>query len=228
MEEKKINLYQRFLHHNMAIVGGFLGAYAVFFRNDFLGNAQTANLIFFVFAILGRNPKEVALRAGGLGLFVGAILLYVYIEKKLKKDSRIFALVFDLAAIICLGLMPVKMDPVLALYPIFFAMPFQWNAFASVYGYSSATIFSSNNVRQATLALGEYLLEKDKKHLHKMVFFLGSLIGFYLGVGLGYVGATRLGIKSIFVALIFLLWASVLLVLCRKNEEKKFKKAGIS
>ena len=57
----KQQMYNRFLHHNMAIAGGFLAGYAVLIHSNFLGNAQTSNLFFFVFSILKRNPLQAAL-----------------------------------------------------------------------------------------------------------------------------------------------------------------------
>ena len=32
-------------HHIMAICGGFMACYAVMLRSDFIGNAQTSNLL---------------------------------------------------------------------------------------------------------------------------------------------------------------------------------------
>lgn len=62
----KQQMYNRFLHHNMAIVGGFLAGYAVLIHSNFLGNAQTSNLIFFVFSILKRNLLQAVLAQGSL------------------------------------------------------------------------------------------------------------------------------------------------------------------
>ena len=62
----KQQMYNRFLHHYMAIVGGFLAGYAVLIHTNFLGNAQTSNLIFFVFSILKRNPLQAVLRFFGV------------------------------------------------------------------------------------------------------------------------------------------------------------------
>ena len=46
-------------HHIMAILGGFMACYAVLLRMDFIGNAQTSNLIYIVLALLGNNLLEV-------------------------------------------------------------------------------------------------------------------------------------------------------------------------
>ena len=37
------------------------------------------------------------------------------------------------------------LDPVVALYPVFFAMSIQWSSFAGARGFYSSTIFSTNN-----------------------------------------------------------------------------------
>lgn len=36
------------IHHSMAITGGYLGVYALLCRDDFFGNALTSNMIYIV------------------------------------------------------------------------------------------------------------------------------------------------------------------------------------
>lgn len=211
------NQLNRLLHHNMAMVGGFFACYAITTRVDFFGNAQTANLIHLTTALLGANMYEVLLRLIGLIIYVSAAMIYVFIIKKTSKDVRIISLIFDLIAILLLSIFPEDIHPIISLYPIFFAMSFQWNAFPGSYGYASSTIFSSNNTRQTSLALAEFLCDHDKKHLHKMFFFLGSLISFHIGVAVSYYSIKLLYFKAILICTILLIPALLLILYSKKN-----------
>lgn len=211
--ETKKKMITRFLHYNMAAFGGFLGCYAVMLRADFLGNAQTSNLLYLVISIIGRDINQFLLRVGALLLYVSAAMLFVIIKKKTNYNIKLISLIIDLGAVITLSLLPVEMNPILALYPIFFAMSFQWNSFPGEYGYASSTIFSTNNLRQVSLSIAEYLVDKEKKSLHKAIFFAGTLLGFHLGIAIAYVSVNVFGVKATLVDMIFLVTGSILLFL---------------
>ncbi|MEE0844122.1 MAG: YoaK family protein, partial [Ruminococcus sp.] len=66
--------------------------------------------------------------------------------------------------------------------PIAFAMPVQWNAYKKAGGNSSATIFSSNNVRQAVMLSTTYVMDRDKKALRNAKFYWATLLCFHTGV----------------------------------------------
>ena len=206
--------YQRFLHHSVAMIGGFLGAYAILVRSNFFGNAQTANLIYIIFAIFGRDFWSFLCRVGIFVLYFGSGVVYVLIQNKTSWNTQKIALWLDAIMIVILGFLPSDMDSMLALYPIFICMSFQWNAFSGVYGYASSTIFSSNSVRQVSLAIGEYLCNKDKKHLHKAFFFIGSLIGFHLGVASGYLAVIHLGLRAVWMGLFHVALSACILKKC--------------
>ena len=220
ISENKLNMLRRFLHHNMAAFAGFMGAYGLLLREDFFGNAQTVNMIYIIFAILGRDFKEFLLRVVVLILYVGAALIYVYMGKKLKNDTRVAALIVNTVSVVILASLPEDTDPVVGLYPIFFAMSFQWNAYSGVYGYNSSSIFSTNNIRQVSLSLGEYLIDRNKNHLHKMFFFLGVLVFFHIGVAYGFVMTMIRGQSSIWFDLVFIASGAVLLGFVKKAEKE--------
>lgn len=222
INESRKNMLLRFLHHSMAMTGGFFACYAIMLRADFMGNAQTSNWIYLVLAILGRNPLEFITRLFGVFLYLLAAILYVVIIRKTHLNIRWLSIMTDIFAIVILALIPEDFDPVISLYPIFFAMSFQWNAFPGSYGYQSSTIFSTNNTRQVGLSIGEYICSKDKKHLHKTVFFLGSIAGFHIGVAFAYMAVCAFGVSAVWFNLINLLIAAVFLVL-EEKEEKRVK-----
>ncbi len=215
MEHKK-TMRNRIIHHNMALVGGFLGSYAILCRADFLGNAQTANLIYLVHAILGQNAHEVLLRLIALALYFTSTMLFVVVRDKSNWNVQKVSLGIDLIAIIALGLIPLSVNPIIGLFPIFFSMAFQWNAFPGGYGYVSSTIFSTNNTRQVALSVAEYFCHKDKRKIHKAVFFLGSILCFHLGVAIAYIVTKYASVHGVWLACIFLLPAALLV--CQEEQ----------
>jgi uncharacterized membrane protein YoaK (UPF0700 family) len=177
-EEARKNQLKSHLHHIMAVVGGFMAGYAILNRSDFLGNAQTTNWIYLVFALLGRNFFEAMLRVVVVFLYVAGCMAYVFIKNKTHWNIQRVSVLIDAVAVLILGFIPSTASPVISLYPIFFAMAFQWNAFSGSYGYVSSTIFSTNNTRQMALAFAEYLCNHDKNYLHKLGFLQRALSAF--------------------------------------------------
>lgn len=224
-EENKLSMVTRMLHHNMAIFGGFFAGYAILTRSDFLGNAQTSNLLYIIFSLLGRNWKEMLLRIGAVLIYFSAIILFVFIKNKMRINVKTVSLIINSIAIIIMGFMPSDINVILGLYPIFFSMSFQWNAFPGGDGFVSSTIFSTNNLRQFSLSIGEYMCDGDRKHLKKTFFFLGSLIGFHIGIVFAYFSVSMFGMKGVWMNFITLISASILLIvedgLCNVKMEKK-------
>ena len=90
-----------------------------------------------------------------LVIFIGAIALSAVLAKNVRWNVKYLAVLFDFAAICVVGFLPAKMDPVKALYPIFFVTAFQWCVFKGANGYVSSTIFSTNNLKQTVLSAAE-------------------------------------------------------------------------
>lgn len=215
-------------HHCMAVVGGFMGGYAILTRGDVFGNAQTANLIALVHAVLGKDFLQFFIRILALAVYILGTMGFVMIKNKTDWNVKKISLCIDFMAVALSGVIPASVNPVLALLPVFFAMSFQWNAFPGNYGYVSSTIFSTNNLKQTTLALSEYLCERDKKHLHKMWFYLGSLLCFNGGVIVSYFATKYLGIKGIWLNGSVLLLAGVLVWMETSSETKGAKIKQVS
>ena len=119
-------------HFLMAICGGFLGGYAIFSRMAVFGSAQTANLIELVHSVLGNDILEMCLRLGALLIYVGAIIIAVYLEKRSKINLKYLCSALELLAVLIVGMIPATVDPLLSLYPIFFVTAFQWCVFKGI------------------------------------------------------------------------------------------------
>ena len=210
------------IHHLMAACGGFMGVYAIVSRMGVFGSAQTANLIELVCDILGRDPLEISYRVLALAIYIGAMVLFVVLEKRSSWDVKRVSIVIDLAAVAVSGFIPEGINPFAALYPVFFASSFQWCAFKGAGSYVSATIFSTNNLKQTVTAAVEACLsrrdgEAHDKMVQKALFFGGTLVCFHLGVAAGYGLWLLCGIRSIWACALPLCACALLLAGCRET-----------
>jgi uncharacterized membrane protein YoaK (UPF0700 family) len=200
-------------HHAMAVVGGFFGAYALLTRDGTFGSSETSNLIYLVVSGLDGTLDPALTRLGGTACYIAGIVFAVLLRRAGKLDRlRWGAIAIDLAACLSLAWIPAETDPILALYPMFFATAVQWVAFSQAAGYNCATIFSTNNLRQFTEGVTEYLCGHDPEQLRKPRFYGGTLLCFHLGAAWGWWCVTRWGIPGIYGCLPLLIPPAVFLV----------------
>lgn len=176
--------HEAHIHYIAAFIGGFLGIFPIVNAAHFFGSAQTANLIDIVLDFFAGDWFSIAFDIIGVLLYCMAIILVTFIPKHTRLNVKILAMAVDC---ICALVMwrfphPDKLPLNVYLYPTFFAMAFQWSAFKGAYGFVSATIFSSNNLKQFVSALTEIFLNGDKSYTLKAKFFGATLLAFHLGV----------------------------------------------
>ena len=94
------------------------------------------------------------------------------------------------------------MSPVVALYPVFFAMPFQWCTFKAPGVYNSSTIFSTNNLRQFTTAVTQFLMKKDSAQCDKAKFYGMTLLSFHTGAALSLILYMTCGLSGVWLCLV--------------------------
>ena len=176
--------HEAHLHYLAAFIGGFLGIFPIVNIAHFFGSAQTSNMMDIVLNLLCGDWRSVALHSFGLFLYCFAIFLATFLPKHTKLNMKILAMAVDCICAIVMWRFPTDKNlPVTVyLYPTFFAMAFQWCAFKGAYGFVSATIFSSNNLKQFVSSLTEIFVNKDKSYTLKAKFFGATLLAFHLGV----------------------------------------------
>lgn len=192
-EKERINVN---LHFLMCFTGGFIGAYALLNRIDNFGSAQTSNLIELIFSLFGKNKTEFFIRLGAFFLYILAIGITVVFTHKTKINLKRYAMLVNVIGFIWLAFLPKNMNPVVALYPVFFMTATQWSVFHGAKGYNCSTIFSTNNIKQTILAYSNYYFKREKQELEKGKFFLGSLVCFHIGVAVSYVAYVEVGILA--------------------------------
>lgn len=202
------------IHYIVAFIGGFLGIFPVVNSVHFLGSAQTSNLIDIVLASLRADWSSLSLHAFGAFLYVLAVFLVTFLPKHTRLNIKLLALLVDAACAAVMWRFPLERNLPLTvyLYPTFFAMAFQWCAFKGAYGFTSSTIFSTNNLRQFVSSLTEVFFNGDKSFSLKAKFFGLTLLGFHLGVATSGIlwhflgnGGFLFALAPIFVAGILLL-----------------------
>lgn len=193
----KLNMRETFSHHAMAVAGGFFGIYALLLRQENFGSSETANLIYLFAAGLRGDRIVLAIRIGAMFCYIGGVIFATLVPKCMKgRDFRYVSIAVDIICCVILARIPEEADPVLALYPMFFATAVQWLAFSNASGFNSSTIFSTNNVRQCFAGLTEYCCSHERKYALQAKFFGGTLICFHLGVVYAYFCMQLWGIQS--------------------------------
>ena len=140
----------RWIHFNMAIVGGFLGGFAILNHHELFGSAQTSNLI-SVFADLAGHPDaNFFVRLLGVFIYMFALSLTVILPKFTRLHLPYVSLFIDAIAALIVAFLPSDLNDFIALYPLYFAMAIQWCSFKGGDGFTCSTIFSTNNLRQFT------------------------------------------------------------------------------
>lgn len=210
------------LHSIMCMIGGFVGAYALLCRAENFGNSQTANLIHIIFCITGKNYIDFLLRILGISLYISAILLYVWLDKRTSLDLQKYAILVDTTGLFILFFIPAGVNPILGILPIFFMMATQWSVFHGVGEYNSSTIFSTNNIRQMTLSFGSYLLDKKSSQLARAKFFANTLLWYHVGVLVSVFACSAFGTHASLCALPLTLCA--LGLTCYQEILQRFKR----
>lgn len=211
--QNKSDLY---LHSLMCLIGGFIGAYAILNRCGNLGSAQTSNLLYVVLCLLGRNLKEFLLHILGAVLYFSAVEIYVYLTHKTKINVQRYGILVNIAGSFLLCFIPADSEPIIGLLPIFFMMATQWSIFHGTHGYNSSTIFSTNNLRQTALAIGEYMCTKDKAQSAKAKFFANSLVWYHLGAAISFFACRAFNVQA---SLFIFIPASIAMIITYKDAK---------
>ena len=213
LKDKNISQYR---HFAFAAVGGFFAGYAILCRSGLLANAQTMNLLELVMSALRGDVTAVLLHIGGLLIYIAGTMLTVLLPHYFKVDMQRAVPFVDAFACIVLCFIPADANPLLGLYPIFFAMSIQWSSFSGAKGYVSSTIFSTNNVKQASLAAAKFIIDGDRKHIDKALFYVFTILSFSFGSFVSYFAVLLMGVRGAWVN-VFLIANAYYMVVCEEG-----------
>lgn len=198
------------LHRVMAFVGGYFGAFALLNFNDIFASAQTTNLIDLIECLVGADFNEFILRILMLAVYVTGLCTPVLLEEYGKGNLHRYSLFLDLSAILIVWWIPSSWNVFLSLYPVCFAMAFQWSSFPGASGYISSCIFSTNNIKQFVTSAVLYVCRRKEENRKKAAFFGFVLLCFHLGVFLCCLTSSIWGKSNIVFCLPMLFMAGVI------------------
>lgn len=219
----KVIRRQRLVHYAASAIGGFWGGYTILNHMDIFGNAQTGNLIKLVLGVSHGDFRFVGFMALSFLVYCGGNVFYVLVRRRVKVSMKIVSLICSAAVVALIGALPFVRNDFVACYPIVFAAPIQWNAFKIADGNASSTIFSSNNVRQASMLTTNYFLNRSSANAAKARFYWLTLLGFHSGVALAGVTGMWCGVNSIWFCYIPI--AVTVVLYCRYKGELLIKGA---
>lgn len=211
---------QMLTHIAAASVGGFFGGYTILNFFELFANAQTSNMIHLVSNLVEGNFGNFVYIFISLFTYMAGNAFAALFIKYSGVNLRTVSLIIDAIAVIVVGVVVSFTNISSALLPIVFAMPVQWNAFVGDAGYASSTIFSTNNLRQATMSLVFYFTDKDKAMLEKAKFFWLTLLFYHLGVAGVCVASMFFGVLSIWFCFVPICFAAVVYIWQLKMAEK--------
>jgi uncharacterized membrane protein YoaK (UPF0700 family) len=197
----KTNL-ERWIHLNMALIGGFIGGFAILNHVDLFSSAQTANMISIAMQVAGRDRTDMLVRFIGVLVYMAGLASTVVIPRCTKWNMKIVSVSVDAVAIIVVGFLPASTNHFIALYPLFLATSIQWCSFTGAEGYVTSSIFSTNNLRQFTTSLTDYLMTRNPQMLRKAKLYGKVLLSFHVGVAIAYLSCQAFGLHGAWVCLL--------------------------
>ncbi len=213
----KVIRRQRLVHYAASAIGGFWGGYTILNHTDIFGNAHTRHLIKLVLGVSHGDFRFAGFMALCFLVYCGGNVFYVLVRRRVKISMKIVSLMCSAAAVALIGALPFVRNDFVACYPIVFAAPIQWNAFKIADGNASSTIFSSNNVRQASILTTNFFLDRTAANAAKARFYWLTLLSFHMGVALAGVTGMLFGVNSIWFCYIPI--AVTVVLYCRYKGE---------
>ncbi|MDD6212186.1 MAG: YoaK family protein [Clostridiales bacterium] len=199
------------LHWNMSFVGGFIGVFAIMLHAGHFGSAQTGNVLEIASSLAQKNYEELWPRLLAIPIYGGGISLSYILTNCTRLNMKKLVLWIDAAALIITALLPSTLNPIIGLYPFFFCSAIQWGTYTEISGYNSASIFVTNNIKQAVLGWTQYFLKKERESWNKAFLYSITCLAFFLGAFIGGCCVCLFGSYGAGLGLIPLITARVLL-----------------
>ena len=199
----------------LSFSGGLQDAYTYNIRGKVFANAQTGNVVLMSQSLmLGNIVKGLhymcPLAAFALGIFIAERIENRYKGSKALHWRQIIILI-ETVVLAAVGFMPSELD-VPANMLVSFACAMQVQTFRTVRGYGYASTMCIGNLRSGTESFSQYLRDRNKDALYKALHFFGIILFFAVGAGFGGVVSSALGIRTIWISAVLLLFAAVMMI----------------
>ncbi len=203
-----------FLNAVLALSGGFQDAYTYMVRDHVYANAQTGNVVLMSTNLI-QGEWATALRyLLPLLSFAAGVLLAEYMHilflNRGKLHWRQEVVAVECAIMVAVGFMGQRMN-MLANCLVSLACAMQVQSFRTVHGYGYASTMCIGNLRSCMSALAMFLHDRDVICLTKVKYYLGVILAFAMGAGVGGNLSPLWGERAIWVCAALLAFAFWLL-----------------
>ena len=187
----------------LALSGGFQDAYTYNVRNGVFSNAQTGNVVLMSQHLMEGNWMRALhylfpVLAFAFGVLVAERIGHTYKNAR-KIHWRQIVVLIEILILLAVGFMPQKFN-MAATMLVSFACAMQVQSFRKVNGFSYASTMCIGNLRSGTAALSFYLRERRPEQLRQAMYYLGIIVLFAIGAGIGGNLSANYGIHMIWVS----------------------------
>lgn len=207
----------------LAIVGGFLDAYTFVCRGGVFANAETGNIVLVGVEVTKGNFK------GAIMAFLPilAFIIGVIVAERIKEfesciivaDSNRAILTMEMLVLFIIGFIPTTIPNIFVTTTISFVSSVQISSFRKLVDSPYSTTMCTGNLRSASQAAYIAFRKKDNTFAVKSARYCIIIISFLIGACLGGVATIKLGVKSVWIAVIILICAIILFTI----DEKRYK-----
>ena len=206
----------------LSLSGGLQDAYTYLFRGKVFANAQTGNIVLLSANIMDGQWNRVLHYLVPLCAFALGVLVAEKMRERFRNMQRLhwrqLVVLGEVLLLFAVGFLPEEQN-LLANAIVSFSCAMQVQAFRKVDGYAFASTMCIGDLRSGVEALCIWRKTREPKARDRMVRYFGIILLFALGAGVGSVGASQLGGKTIWISCLLLL-VSFLLMFIREDLEE--------
>lgn len=205
----------------LAIVGGFLDAYTFIGRGGVFANAQTGNVVLLaVYAAQREWEHALATIPPILAFVVG-----VFVAESIKDRSSHFfildwkreVIILESITLFIVGFLPASVPNIVVTVAISFVASIQVSSFRKLVDSPFNTAMITGNLRSASHAAYIAITQKDHKAAEKSIRYFAIIAAFLFGAFLGGLLTLEIGVKSVWIAVIILIFAMIFFHICERK-----------
>lgn len=226
LKRKNIPIHEStYVCTSLGLVSGFLEAYTFLLKGGVFCNAQTGNIAMLGIYLAKADLSKIIQYTIPIIAYVVGIAITVITPKLLGKKSislrwETVFIAIEIIILFAIGFMPDSVPYIVPNVLISFICAMKYNTFRKHNSVILATTFCTNNLRQASLNIIEWIKTKDKQYILKSLDFIVVNLAFMLGAVIGTLSAMQFEEKSIWLACVILIPVFISLLLFNKNPKE--------
>ncbi len=182
LEFQDQKLYQiRQIGLAVTAVGGFIDAYTFMQRGGVLAAGQTGNIIFLSVDLTQHDLPGALVKITALLFFaLGVALVTLFKHHHFTHYWRILILILETLVCVVIGFLPHSMSNLLVVPPLALVMAMQTTAYSEIDKQGYNNVFSTGNLKKATIALTEFANSHDR-HQGRVALMYFEIVGSFAG-----------------------------------------------